>query len=223
MDENFVMKTKKPMSKANLWATIVMCVLGVLAVVTIVMAIVPKSYAIEMPKTNPNYIYIYQGSTTPKVTLYEDTDKDLYDELLDAFNGSFSQSALSALFQKELGNTIEYNYIGSKTLNNITNSDGNDFVLGFVYSDVQTLYKDGKPYVDDALMSNANYTDGVVTFKKLWITVNQVDGVGQVKFYVQKMVSEGSSESTYAILEISTKGIQSELVDVINKVITEKE
>ena len=223
MDENFVMKTKKPMSKANLWATIVMCVLGVLAVVTIVMAIVPKSYAIEMPKTNPNYIYIYQGSTTPKVTLYEDTDKDFYDELLDAFNGSFSQSALSALFQKELGNTIEYNYIGSKTLNNITNSDGNDFVLGFVYSDVQTLYKDGKPYVDDALMSNANYTDGVVTFKKLWITVNQVDGVGQVKFYVQKMVSEGSSESTYAILEISTKGIQSELVDVINKVITEKE
>lgn len=223
MDENFVMKTKKPMSKANLWATIVMCVLGVLAVVTIVMAIVPKSYAIEMPKTNPNYIYIYQGSTTPKVTLYEDTDKDLYDELLDAFNGSFSQSALSALFQKELGNTIEYNYIGSKTLSNITNSNINDFVLGFVYSDVQTLYKDGKPYVDDALMSNANYTDGVVTFKKLWITVNQVDGVGQVKFYVQKMVSEGSSESTYAILEISTKGIQSELVDVINKVITEKE
>ncbi len=223
MDENFVMKTKKPMSKANLWATIVMCVLGVLAVVTIVMAIVPKSYAIEMPKTNPNYIYIYQGSTTPKVTLYEDTDKDFYDELLDAFNGSFSQSALSALFQKELGNTIEYNYIGSKTLSNITNSNSNDFVLGFVYSDVQTLYKDGKPYANDALMSNANYTDGVVTFKKLWITVNQVDGVGQVKFYVQKMVSEGSSESTYAILEISTKGIQSELVDVINKVITEKE
>ena len=223
MDENFVMKTKKPMSKANLWATIVMCVLGVLAVVTIVMSIVPKSYAIEMPKTNPNYIYIYQGSTTPKVTLYEDTDKDLYDELLDAFNGSFSQSALSALFQKELGNTIEYNYIGSKTLSNITNSNSNDFVLGFVYSDVQTLYKDGKPYANDALMSNANYTDGVVTFKKLWITVNQVDGVGQVKFYVQKMVSEGSSESTYAILEISTKGIQSELVDVINKVITEKE
>ena len=221
MDENFVMKTKKPMSKANLWATIVMCVLGVLAVVTIVMAIVPKSYAIEMPKTNPNYIYIYQGTTTPKATLYEDTDKDLYDELLDAFNGSFSQSALSALFQKELGNTIEYNYIGSKTLSNITSS--NDFVLGFVYSDVQTLYKDGKPYADDALMSNSNYTDGVVTFKKLWITVNQVDGVGQVKFYVQKMVSEGSSESTYAILEISTKGIQSELVDVINKVITEKE
>ena len=221
MDENFVMKTKKPMSKANLWATIVMCVLGVLAVVTIVMAIVPKSYAIEMPKTNPNYIYIYQGSTTPKVTLYEDTDKDLYDELLDAFNGSFSQSALSALFQKELGNTIEYNYIGSKTLSNITSS--NDFVLGFVYSDVQTLYKDGKPYANDALMSNANYTDGVVTFKKLWITVNQVDGVGQVKFYVQKMVSEGSSESTYAILEITTKGIQNELVDVINKVITEKE
>ena len=223
MDENFVMKTKKPMSKANLWATIVMCVLGVLAVVTIVMAIVPKSYAIEMPKTNPNYIYIYQGSTTPKATLYEDTDKDLYDELLDAFNGSFSQSALSALFQKELGNTIEYNYIGSKTLSNITNSNINDFVLGFVYSDVQTLYKDGKPYVDDALMSNANYIDGVVTFKKLWITVNQVDGVGQVKFYVQKMVSEGSSESTYAILEITTKGIQNELVDVINKVITEEE
>ena len=221
MDENFVMKTKKPMSKANLWATIVMCVLGVLAIVTIVMAIVPKSYAIEMPKTNPNFIYIYQGSTTPKVPLYEDIDKDLYDELLDAFNGSFSQSALSALFQKELGNTIEYNYIGSKTLSNITSS--NDFVLGFVYSDVQTLYKDGKPYADDALMSNSNYTDGVVTFKKLWITVNQVDGVGQVKFYVQKMVSEGSSESTYAILEISTKGIQSELVDVINKVITEKE
>ena len=221
MDENFVMKTKKPMSKANLWATIVMCVLGVLAIVTIVMAIVPKSYAIEMPKTNPNFIYIYQGSTTSKVPLYEDIDKDLYDELLDAFNGSFSQSALSALFQKELGNTIEYNYIGSKTLSNITSS--NDFVLGFVYSDVQTLYKDGKPYANDALMSNANYTDGVVTFKKLWITVNQVDGVGQVKFYVQKMVSEGSSESTYAILEISTKGIQSELVDVINKVITEKE
>ena len=220
MDENFVMKTKKPMSKANLWATIVMCVLGVLAIVTIVMAIVPKSYAVEMPKVNPNFIYIYQDSASHKAVLYEDADKDLYDELLDAFNGSFSQSALSALFQKELGNAVEYSYLGSKTLTNIASS--NDFVLGFVYSDVQTLYKDGKPYVEDKLTSN-NYPNGVVTFKKLWITVNQVDGVGQVNFYVQRMVSEGSSESSSAVLEISTKGIQNELVDVINKVITEKE
>ncbi len=222
VNENVVVKTKGRMGKANIWATVVMIVLGILAVVTILMAIIPKSYAIELPKENPNFINIYQTSTTPKATLFNDEDKELYDELWDAFNSSFKQSSLSALFQKELGNTVDYNYVGSNTKSLSSLTSDNNFVLGFVYADVQTLYKDGDPYVCEELKTNSNYTDGVVTFKKIWVTVNDVEGVNEVKFYVQKMVSAGSSESTYAVLEISTKGLQSELVDVINKVITEK-
>lgn len=219
--EDVVMKTKTRRSPTNLWATVVMIVLGILAVVIILMAIIPKSYAIELPENQPNYLNIYQGSSTAKATLYKDVDEELYNAIWDAFNGSFKQSSLSALFQEQLTNDITYKYIGSnKSLSSITSE--NDYVLGLVYSNTQTLYKDGKAYVCDELKGNSQYTDGVVTFKKLWVTVNNDNGVTEVNIYVQRMTNETASQSNYAILQIITKGLQSELVNVLADAIQQK-
>lgn len=220
--DEVVVSTKRKTPKANLWATVVMIVLGLLAVVIIVMAIVPKSYAIELPETQPVHLVIYQNSSNAPTTVYRDVDKDLYDDMWKAFNDSFSQSSLSALFQDELTNNITYRYVGNN-LSLSTIAQNNDYVLGLEYSDTQTLYRDGEPCVCDELKTNSNYTDGVVTFKKLWVTVNSASGVNEVNFYVQRMVSANSTSSNYAVYQITTKGLQSNLVETIVDAIEAKE
>ena len=219
-NENLVMKTKKKIPNSRIVAMSIMGVLGALAIAIILMAIIPKSYAVELPKADPSYIYIYEDSSTAKATIYKDSDEELYNKLMKSFDNSFSQSSLSALFQKELSNKIEYDYLGTntKTLNAIT--EENQYVLGFTYADYQTLTKNGKDYVCEELKSNGSYENGVVKFKTLWITVNNVEGVSEVNIYVRRVLPD--SETTYAILKISTKGMQSELSKNITNIILEK-
>lgn len=219
-DEKVVMKTKKKMTKSKIVAMAVMGVLGALAIAIILMSIIPKSYAVELPKTDPSYVYIYEGSSSAKTTVYKDSDEKLYSKLMDAFDQSFSQSTLSALFQKELGNKVTYDYIGTntKTLKNI--ADENQYVLGFTYADLQTLTKNGKDYVCDELKNNSAYENGVVKFQTLWVTVNKVEGVSELSIYVRRIIPD--SQTNYAILKITTKSIQSELADVIADIILEK-
>ena len=217
-NEDVVLKTKEPFSRTNILATVMICILGILAIVTIIMAIVPKSYAVHLSDNDPNYITIYEGSSTLATTLFADEHKEDYDKLLSAYEKSFKQSSLSALFQKELSNKIEYNYLGNrKTLSNIVTS--NDYVLGFVYSQEQTLYRNGDPYVCEELKYLSQYKDGVVKFKKVWITVNNENGVNTVNFYFQRLASEGSSESSEAILQITTKGLQENLFNTIEEIL----
>lgn len=214
---------KSRMSRTALASVIMMCVLGVLAISVILTAVIPKSYAITLPKTEPSYVQIYKGSTTAVGQVYNDADADKdskeqksYNELKKAFDDSFSTSTLNAIFQKELTNKIEYNYLGTsnKTLNNIVTN--NEYVLEFVYASEQTLKNGSKDFICSELANSSSlYEDGVVKFKKLWVTVNNIDGINEVKFYVQKRVSETSSQLSYAVIEIVTKAQQSKLASVI--------
>lgn len=214
---------KSRMSRTALASVIMMCVLGVLAISVILTAVIPKSYAITLPKTEPSYVQIYKGSTTAVGQVYNDADADKdskeqksYNELKKAFDDSFSTSTLNAIFQKELTNKIEYNYLGTnnKTLNNIVTN--NEYVLEFVYASEQTLKNGSKDFICSELANSSSlYEDGVVKFKKLWVTVNNIDGINEVKFYVQRRVSETSSQSSYAVIEIVTKAQQSKLASVI--------
>ncbi len=215
-------KMKSRMSRTALASVIMMCVLGVLAISIILTAVIPRSYAITMPKTEPSYVVIYKGSTTAIGQVYNDADADKdskeqksYNELKKAFDESFSTSTLNAIFQKELTNKIDYNYLGTtnKRLNNIVTN--NEYVLELVYASEQTLKVGSKNYICSELVNSSLYEGGVVKFKKLWVTVNNIDGINQVKFYVQRRVNETSSQSSYAVIEIVTKAHQSKLASVI--------
>lgn len=210
--------------RINVWATVIMAIIGVIAIAVITMAIVPKSYAVSamgLPASSSKavddiaYAQIYQGSSTVKTTIYRDEDKKLFNSLYKTFESSFSQSSLSALFQKELGNKVEYRYLGSSSLSLSNITSKNDYVLSFVYSDYQTLYKSGKPYVLD--YQNSAYEDGIVKFKTIWVTVNNKEGVSEVNFYIRRISTTG--EMNYAIIEISTKGLQSELSSKIKDIL----
>lgn len=213
-------KMKSRMSRTALASVIMMCVLGVLAISIILTAFIPKSYAITLPKTEPSYVVIYKGSTTAIGQVYNDVDADKnskeqksYNELKKAFDDSFTTSTLNAIFQKELSNKVDYNYLGTnnKTLNNIVTN--NEYVLEFVYASEQTLQKGSKDFICPELANSSSlYEGGVVKFKKLWVTVNNVDGVNEVKFYVKK---ETSSSLEYAVIEVVTKAHQSQLASVI--------
>ena len=215
---------KSRMSRTALASVIMMCVLGVLAISVILTAVIPKSYAITLPKTEPSYVQIYKGSTTVVGQVYNDADagKDSkeqkkYDELKKAFDDSFSTSTLNAIFQKELTNKIEYNYLGTNNKRLSAIVTDNEYVMEFVYASEQTLKKGAKDFICPELASSESlYEGGVVKFKKLWVTVNNIDGINEVKFYVvQKRVNPTSSQLSYAVIEIVTKAQQSKLASVI--------
>ena len=219
---------KSRMTRTALASVIMMCILAVLACSVVATAIIPKSYAVSaMSGVEPSYVKIYKGSTTVAGFVYNDIDADKeskqqkqYYELKKAFDDSFSTSTLNAIFQKQLSNKVEYNYLGtnSKTLNNIVTS--NEYVLELVYASEQTLKQGSKDYICTELANSSSlYTDGIVKYKKLWVTVNNIDGINQVKFYVQRRVSETSSQSSYAVIEIVTKAQQSRLASVIADII----
>jgi hypothetical protein len=222
-----VVKTKTRMSRTQIASIITMCLLGIIAISIILTAIIPQSYAITLPKTEPSYVEIYKGSTSIEKYIYNGAKADknsdqkkMYDKLMKAFDGSFTTSTLNAIFQKELSNNIEYNYLGTnnKTLSSIVSS--NEYVLEFVWASEQTLQKGSKDYICDELATSSSlYENGVVKFKKMWVTVNNIEGATQVKFYIPRRVSETSEDSNYAVIEIVTKGYQSNLASVIAEIL----
>ena len=225
--ENAVVQTKKKRPKVNIWATITMVVLGLLAISVIIMATVPKNYASGLPENivhcsaedadSPNYVYIYKGTTSTKTTVYKDADEEKYNEIMKAFEKGFSQSTLSALFKKELGGKVEYDYIGTnnKSLSNIVSE--NEFVMSFNYANTQTLTKNGDPYVCEDLATSSIYVDGVITYQTVWVTVNNVDGLVDVRFYIRRMSS--TSQTNYAVIQISAKALQSNLANVLTEMV----
>lgn len=225
------LKMKAPMTKTAIASMVVMIILGVLALSVVCMAIIPKSYAVALAEGNSCYLRVYKGSTTSVCQVYNDnTDSDkksdeqeLYDMLIESIDSSFSTTSLNALFQKQLSNSVTYKYIGtnSVTLNKIVT--GNEYVVEYVFATEQVLQKDSKDYICEELKNSSSlYENGIVKFKKIWMTVNNVDGISQVKYYIQRRVSENSSQSSYAVIEITTKASQASIVKALQDVIDAK-
>lgn len=218
---NIEMKSKT--TRMTIASMIVMGIVGVLAITIILMAIIPKSYAIDMPKDSPIYVRIYKGSTTSVCNVNrtdnkESKEQQRFEKFENSFKDSFKTSSLNALFQKSLISNIEYEYQPSKYLSKIVGE--NDYVLELVYSGEQTLQKDGKDYIRDEYKESTVYPNGVITFEKLWVTVNKFEGINTVKIYVQKKNTYGYSDQ--AVIEITTKGLQENLYNTITEIIDGK-
>lgn len=228
-DTGVKVKMKTPMTRTAIVSMIVMIILGILALSVVFTAIIPRVYAVSPTNGDPNYLRLYKGSTTSVCQIYNDgvdkksQEQQYYNKLSKAIDDSFSTTTLNAIFQKEYSNKITYKYIGtnSVTLNKIVTN--NEYVVEYVYATEQVLKKGSKDYICEELANSSSlYEDGIVKFKKAWMTVNNQDGINEVKYYIQRRVSENSSQSSYAVIEITTKAHQSELVKVIEEIINDK-
>lgn len=101
-----------------------------LAITTIVLALVPKSYAVEY--TKPDYIVAYVNGKNETFDTSNDYAKKIYDEILNKFDKSSVESAINSLLQGRLGTKSELEYNSNNT--SITTSSSSRVYLRFVYN-----------------------------------------------------------------------------------------
>jgi len=83
---------------------IALSLIGVIAIATIVMACINKSY--EPNLNTPDMIAVSANGQT-----YESTDTDVFDSLLQEYKDSFKESSINALFQGRIANGAEGKYL----------------------------------------------------------------------------------------------------------------
>ena len=118
-------------------------IVGVLILATIIMTIVPYSFKLDI--ANPDSIKVchYNGSSSKTgtfSTLETGTKIKIYNNIMDKFDASFEQSALSALFNGDLGKKAEIKS-NSSTINLNTGT-----YLEFIYDDTQEYSYNGQKF-----------------------------------------------------------------------------
>lgn len=189
---------------SKLISNIFLGVIGALALCLILLAIIPKSYNIGI-SNEPYKITVYDGSVNNKYECSNnasETQKKNYNQIGDLYNKMFSTSSLNALFSRILFYAPYYDYEYSRFSSLVSN---NSYVIEFTYNDMQTLYKDGKPYTNPAL-NGSSYVDNIATFQKVWIVINEFDGFGKITFYFENLDNTG-----YSIIKVETLGNTHEL------------
>lgn len=188
----------------KLVSNIILGIIGALALALIIMAIVPKSFSIGV-SSKPYQITVYgTSSSSYERFVNSGTTQETYKELSKLYRESFSTSSINALFSKTISNEAVYTYDTSDYLNVIFSKGG--IVMEFKFNELQTLKKNGKPYVNEALKNNDKYTNGVLTYGKVWISINDTNGFETITFYFQRLSEVGNpvSSSTSTILKVET-------------------
>ena len=193
-------------------ATVLMCVVGAIAVFVLVLGIAPKNFSIAV-NNSPDYITVfanksYSMSSAKVLDSKVDAQKENYEKAYEAFNKSFKTSCLDALFQGVLTNGSSYEYTTAR-LSQVVNE--NDLVIVFVYLDEQNLMKDGKNYYDSTRARD-------IKFKKMWIAINNVNGFSEIKLYTQTLTDIDASESTSATTLIKTFAVQDSLYKTLTEI-----
>ncbi|MGN1201013.1 MAG: hypothetical protein ACI4R8_01960 [Candidatus Caccovivens sp.] len=171
--------------KQNRIATLCgMCFAFALAVVIIVLAAVPVSLKPRCAGSGFYDVTLYPGTVNPDVT-YAQGDEG-YDNFMKAYDNSFSQSYISAIFSGSLGS---YSIVETKqNASDVVGTTGGllvankQYYVRLRYNEEQTLVtQNGKTYVST---SSSSAWNGQLTFKEVYVVVNQTEGIQETKIYV---------------------------------------
>lgn len=134
-----------------------------LAITTIVLALVPKSYAVEFDK--PDYIVAYINGKSETFDTSNDYSKKIYDTILDKFNEGFSESAINSLLQGRMGEKSEVEYNSSNSTPSTSSSS--KVYLRFCYntSKEETVKEDGTKFAFTSLIVEIPEADSLAEVK----------------------------------------------------------
>lgn len=167
--------------------------IGLIVVAVIVLALIPKSFAPNIG--NPARIEI-SGTSSRIFSATDANDKEIYDKILEAYNKTFTESALNALFQGRLCKNAEGKY-QEDTLTYL--SSLSDY-LRFDYNEDKTI----------------NIQEKDVTYRSIAIEMNDNNGMYEVKVYL--LQTSGSTSTNYYISAIGDLG---NLVTTVSTIKTE--
>ena len=152
--------------------------LGVVVLGFVLCAIIKINFKpeINMPNlANGDKIQISLTGTS-KV---ESSDENIvYDKFMNKFNNSFELTVLYSVFSGKINSELDIQKTSIKP-------SYNGYKVQFIYSETQTLKKDGKDVTSDAVNSNTP-----VTFNRVLFDVAEGKGLGEVVLY---FYTEGDS------------------------------
>ncbi len=161
----------------RIWAIVSLSIIGILIIVTIIMANVDVNYKINC--ANPDIMWVQHASGN-QVRV----EGDEYDEILKYINNASKESSLTALFGGRINDTATVTSNGS-TATSIP-STTNYYVI-FEYNNPQKL-----------MVGNDSYKDGdgnEYYYRELVFTVNPSEESGQVRVYIKPFYnSNGDAE-----------------------------
>ncbi len=199
-----------------------LCALFALAVVVIILAVVPVSLVPRYLQNDFVYMSTNAGETenvdgvvvklSKGNTTHTIISKDEFDKFKKVFDKSFSQSYINAIFS---GNLSRY-VIEETWKNESTVLDGlnNKYVVSLDFKQNQEFtYSGGAKYV-------SKYA-GTLTFKRVYITVNEKDGFQDTKLYVVANNYKQNDKVVEKVVEVTIRANTYEIFDQWNEFVTD--
>ena len=166
------------MSK-KIGAIVSLVIIGLLIVVTIVMANVNVNYSIKCEK--PDAIHVQHGSSLVKADQEEDFNK-----IMELIGSASKDNSLSALFTGKINKKAEITTVSTNSLTSIPSTS--DYYVSYVYNNPQALMDGNKKYKDGD--GEAHY------YKELVFTVTKMDNEGEVRVYIKPYYTSNGTEYT---------------------------
>jgi len=182
---------------------VALCLIGVIAGVIIVFAVVDKNYNPNL--LTPDYIQICINKTNDtNVESYDKNDsiserKAVYDKVMELYNDSFSQKIMSGIFQGIVFSNTQIVRQGVS----IDTLLANGTFIGFNYNDTQVLKLNGEIY------SYKGETN--IEYKTLYVEVLNTSAMTDINIYVKKI------DSDYSYYRFVVKAEQSELYNYLHQ------
>lgn len=166
------------MSK-KITAIVSLVIIGLLIVVTIVMANVNVDYSIKCEK--PDAIYVqHAGGAIIKA------EQDDYNKIVEYIGSASKENSLTALFTGKMNKKAEITTVSTNTPTAIPSTS--DYYVSYVYNNPQTLMNGNKKYKDG---------DGEVHYyKELVFTVSKMENQDEVRVYVKPYYNTNGTEYT---------------------------
>ena len=182
---------------------VALCLIGVIAGVIIVFAVVDKNYNPNL--LAPDYIQICINKTSnSNVESYDKNDsmserKAVYDKVMKLYNESFSQKIMSGIFQGIVFSNTQIVRQGVSIDTLLTNGT----FIAFNYNDTQILKLNGEVY------SHKGETN--IEYKTLYVEVLNSSAMTDINIYVKKI------DSNYSYYRFVVKAEQSELYNYLQQ------
>lgn len=200
-------KLLKRKKKNKIVTLVSLCFAFVLVVSVIVMAAVPVSLKPKCLESGFTEVRIYPGTTTTQ--LHFNDESDAFDKFMDVYDEAFKQTYINALFSGTLFDyEIEEKYAAVPSISNLTNND--TYIVKLKYDEDQVFtYQNGKAY--DSVYETKNWENTELTFREVWFTLSQEEGMQTTTVYIAINNYPDSSSNTgfktsNNLIKITTKG-----------------
>ncbi len=198
-----------------------LCALFAFAVVIIVLAVVPVSLVPRYLQNDFVYMSTNAGETenvngvvvrlSKSNTTHTIISKDEFAKFKTLFDKSFSQSYINAIFS---GNLARYEIEETwKNESTVLDSLNDKYIISLDFKQNQEFtYSDGSKY-------NSKYA-GTLTFKRVYVTVNEKDGFQDTKLYVVANNYKQNDKIVEKIVEVTIRANTFEIFDQWDEFVT---